>query len=120
VARARGVPAPLVSAAFLVLLGVATAEVSQITGSLLVFALLVMPAATARQITPRPGLGLALSVAVALLVVWVGLGLAFYSVYPVGFYVTTTGLVCYLGSAAARRAATRRRGGRSAPSGRVS
>ena len=39
---------------FLVLLGAATAEVSQITGSLLVFALLVMPAATAQRLTARP------------------------------------------------------------------
>ena len=38
------------SVAFLVLLGVAAAEVSQITGTLLVFALLVVPAATAQAL----------------------------------------------------------------------
>ena len=38
-----------------VLLGCAAAEVSQITGALLVFALLVMPAATAQRLTARPG-----------------------------------------------------------------
>ena len=41
-------PVRLVGAAFLVLLGVAAAGASQVTGSLLVFALLVAPAATAR------------------------------------------------------------------------
>ncbi|MDQ1739760.1 MAG: zinc/manganese transport system permease protein, partial [Pseudonocardiales bacterium] len=47
VAEARGVPVRLVGAAFLVLLAVAAAGTSQVTGSLLVFALLVTPAATA-------------------------------------------------------------------------
>src|SRR5450755_2542392 len=47
VAAARGVPVRLLSVTFLVVLGVAVAEASQITGSLLVFALLVAPAATA-------------------------------------------------------------------------
>ena len=50
VAAARGVPVRILSVAFLVLLGVAAAEVSQITGALLVFALLVMPAAAAQQL----------------------------------------------------------------------
>ena len=50
--------------AFLVLLGVAAAEASQITGSLLVFALLVLPAATAQRLTARPVVSLALAVAV--------------------------------------------------------
>ena len=54
VAAARGVPVRLLGAVFLVLLGCAAAEVSQITGALLVFALLVMPAATAQQLTSRP------------------------------------------------------------------
>ena len=42
---------------FLVVLGVAVAEAAQITGALLVFALLVVPAATAQVITARPVLG---------------------------------------------------------------
>ena len=42
--------------------GVATAEASQITGSLLVFALLVVPAATAQRLTARPVLSLLLTV----------------------------------------------------------
>ena len=58
VAAARGVPVRLLSVVFLVVLGVAVAEASQITGSLLVFALLVVPAATAQVVTARPVLGL--------------------------------------------------------------
>lgn len=88
VARASGVPVRLLGAVFLVLLGAATAEVSQITGSLLIFALLVMPAATAQIITARPGLSLLLTVLVGLAVSWAGFAFAFFTVYPIGFYIT--------------------------------
>ncbi|HET6210013.1 MAG TPA: metal ABC transporter permease, partial [Jatrophihabitans sp.] len=70
VARGRGVPVRLLSAIFLLLLGLAVAGTSQITGSLLVFALLGAPAATAARRTARPALGLALSVLRAVLVSW--------------------------------------------------
>ncbi len=96
VARARGVRVRLLSAVFLVLLGVAIAGTSQITGSLLVFALLVAPAATAARLTARPGLGIALSVAIAVLVTWLGAGIAFFSPYPIGFWVTTLAFGGYL------------------------
>lgn len=93
VARARGVPVGLVSAAFLVVLGVSAAATSEITGALLVFALLVLPAATAQRITARPVAGVALSVAVALLSAWTGLIAAYETDYPVGFTVTSAGMV---------------------------
>lgn len=102
VARARGVPVRALDVAFLLILGLAVAATSQITGALLVFALLVMPAATARQLTARPGLGIALSVAIALVVTWAGLVLAYYTIYPVGFYVTSFGFALYVAVRAVR------------------
>lgn len=96
VAAARGVPVRMVSLLFLVLLGLAAAEASQITGALLVFALLVMPAATAQRLTPRPVLGGAIAVVLALAVTWIGLGIAYYSPYPIGFWVTTLAFGAYL------------------------
>jgi zinc/manganese transport system permease protein len=96
VAAARGIRVRLLGLAFLVVLGLAVAETSQITGALLVFSLLVTPAATAQRLTLRPGLGVALSVAIALGVTWLGLALAYFSVYPVGFYVTTLAFGAYL------------------------
>jgi zinc/manganese transport system permease protein len=96
VARAAGVPTRLLAAAFLLLLGMAVAATAQITGALLVFALLVTPAATAQQLTARPGLGIALSVAIALAVTWVGLTIAFFSPYPVGFWVTSLSFGLYV------------------------
>jgi zinc/manganese transport system permease protein len=102
VAAARGVRVRGLGVAFLVLLGVAVAEASQITGSLLVFALLVMPPATAQRFTARPGLGLALSAVIGLVVTWLGLAVAYYSPYPVGFFITTFAFGLYLASFATR------------------
>lgn len=109
VARARGVPVGVVSTVFLVLLGAAAAEVSQVTGALLVFALLVMPAAAAQQLTARPALSFSLTIAFALVAVWLGLGLAYFSVYPVGFFVTSVGFAIFA-LASAWRAVTARVG----------
>ncbi len=96
VARAAGVPTRLVALTFLLLLAMAVAATAEITGALLVFALLVTPAATAQRLTARPGPGLALSVALALAVTWVGLGIAYFSPYPVGFWVTTLSFGLYV------------------------
>jgi zinc/manganese transport system permease protein len=96
VASARGIPVGLLGFGFLLVLGLAVAATSQITGALLVFALLVTPAATAHELTARPALGIALSVAIALAVTWLGLALAYFSIYPVGFYVTSLSFALYL------------------------
>jgi zinc/manganese transport system permease protein len=96
VARSSGVPVALLDALFLVILGLAIAATSQLTGALLVFALLVAPAAAAQQLTLRPVAGLVLSVVFALFTVWLALAIAYFSIYPVGFYVTTIGLVLYV------------------------
>lgn len=102
VAAARGVPVRLLSTVFLILLGCAAAEVSQITGALLVFALLVMPAATAQQLTARPMPSFALTILFGLATVWLGLAVAYFSIYPVGFYITTFGFAGYVLAAAGR------------------
>jgi zinc/manganese transport system permease protein len=107
VADARGVPVRALDIGFLLLLGVAVAATSQITGALLVFALLVAPAASAQLITSRPVAGLLLSVVLAVLVVWLALALAYFSIYPIGFYVTTLALGLYVLIQAGRRTARR-------------
>jgi zinc/manganese transport system permease protein len=100
VARARGVPVGRLDTGFLLILALAIAATSQITGALLVFALLVAPPACAQQITMRPLAGLALSVAFALVIAWLGLAIAYFSIYPVGFYVTTLAFGLYLATRA--------------------
>ena len=110
VARARGIRVRALGAGFLLVLGLAVAETSQITGALLVFALLVTPAATAHQLTARPGLGVALSVVLALAVTWGGLALAYFSIYPVGFFVTSLSFALYVLVRVTRAAGARRAG----------
>jgi zinc/manganese transport system permease protein len=100
VAGARGVPTRLLSSVFLLLLAVTTAEVSQITGALLVFALLVMPAAAAQRLTVNPRRSLTLAIVIGVLVTWLGLGVAYFSAYPIGFYITSFGFGAYLLAAA--------------------
>jgi zinc/manganese transport system permease protein len=114
VAQARGVPVRLVDTAFLLLLGLAAAGTSQVTGSLLVFALLVAPAAAASRLTARPVAGVLLSVLLALAFVWVGEAIAFFSLYPIGFWVTTLAFGTFV-ACTAYRALADRLGNRSDP-----
>jgi zinc/manganese transport system permease protein len=69
---------------------------------LLVFALLVAPAATAQLLTTRIALSLALTVALGVVITWVGLGLAFFFGYPVGFYISTVAFGVYVAARLAR------------------
>jgi zinc/manganese transport system permease protein len=108
VARARGVPTGAVSTCFLLLLGSMVAVVSQITGALLVFALLVLPAATAQQVTRRIGASLGVAVVTALIVVWASLFAAFYSPYPIGSWLSTLSFAFYVLARATKAIAERR------------
>lgn len=121
VATVRGAPVRLLNFGFLLLLALAVALAVQVVGVLLIFALLVAPAASAQRLTARPELGVALSVILALLSVWSGLIAAYFSSYPVGFYVTTFALVAYLAARLAQVIKRRRyqRGPRQAKSSSV-
>lgn len=107
VAAAHRVPTRALGTAFLLLLGATAAEVSQITGALLVFALLVLPPATAQLLTPKPARSLLLSVILAVATVWVALFVAYYSPYPIGFWLSSIAFIVYAVSFAATRLRTR-------------
>lgn len=96
-AEARGVPVRALSIIFLVLLGIAVAEAVQVVGTLLIFALLVTPAATAQHLTSRPPLAVGISALLAVLFTWVGLTAAYFGPYSVaGFYITSLAFGTYL------------------------
>ncbi|HVC84986.1 MAG TPA: metal ABC transporter permease [Solirubrobacteraceae bacterium] len=101
-AQADGVPVRALSVVFLVLVGLAVAATAQIVGVLLVFALLVAPAATAQQLTARIGWSLALAVALAVLTTWAALTLSYFTNDALGFFVTTIALVLYAAARGAR------------------
>jgi len=103
VAISRGVPARAIAAIFMVLVAVTVAEAVQAVGALLVFGLMVTPAAIAQNLTSRPYLALALSAGLAAAVVWLGLTLAFYIPYPASFFITALAFPGYLLSLLARR-----------------
>jgi len=102
VAAARGLPVRALSVGFLLLLALAAAEVAQITGTLLVFALLVVPAATAQALTARPALSVGLTLALGVAITWAALFAAFYRPYPIGFFLTSFAFAAYLAAAARR------------------
>jgi zinc/manganese transport system permease protein len=108
-ADARGVGVRRLTIVFLVLLGLAVAATSQITGVLLVFALLVTPAATAQALTARPVLSVALTILTGVAVVWIGLGISYFSVYPAGFFITSIAFVVYVLARLSAGALARRR-----------
>jgi zinc/manganese transport system permease protein len=95
-AEAKGVRVDLVSALFMVIVAVTTAEAMQIVGVLLVFALMVAPAASAMRLTQRVNRGIALSVGIAVVIAWASLTLAFYTDWPTSFWITALGALVYL------------------------
>ena len=104
VAEAHGIGLRRVSVLFLAIAAVATAESAEIVGVLLVFALMVGPAATAQRLTPRIGGGIALAAALAVGEAWAGLVCAYYTDWPATFWIASISGGLYL-------AASRVRGG---------
>jgi zinc/manganese transport system permease protein len=98
----------------MVILAIAVSEAVQVVGVLLIFALIVAPAAIAERFTTRPSRGVLLSAVLAVLFTWAGLTVAYYFPYPVGFFITTIAFWSYilarvLSGVVARRAAARPR-----------
>jgi zinc/manganese transport system permease protein len=96
VAEAKGVPTFFLGIAFMLLLAAAISIAVQAVGVLLIFSLLVTPAAIAERLATRPSDGIFISVSVALLSVWIGLFVSFYLPYPVSFFITTITFGTYL------------------------
>ncbi|MBV1836837.1 metal ABC transporter permease [Acetobacter estunensis] len=95
-AEARGVKLRLLSMLFLMLVGAATAECAQITGVLLVFALMVGPGAVAHRLGLSPLAGLVGSAVFALAEAWGGLVLSWWTDAPVSFWIALLGAVAYV------------------------
>lgn len=90
-AEARGVRTGLLTVLFMVIVALATAQAIQIVGVLLVFALMVAPAATALRLTRSFAAGLGLSVVLAVAIAWLSLVLAYFTDWPTSFWITALG-----------------------------
>jgi zinc/manganese transport system permease protein len=95
-AEAKGVSLRLYSVLFLAIVGLAVAECAQIVGVLLVFALMVGPAAAAQRMSSAIASGLLLTAGLALLEAWGGIALAFYTDWPASFWITALSAGIYL------------------------
>ncbi|SAL20525.1 ABC transporter permease [Caballeronia choica] len=102
-AEAKGVSLRFVSVLFLAITALAVAACTQIVGVLLVFALMVGPAAAAQNVTTRLWTGLVLAAVFALGQAWAGLVLAYYTDWPTSFWITMLAALVYGGSLVARR-----------------
>ena len=98
VALARGVPVRLLSILFHVLLAVTVAMAIQIVGALLVFALLIAPAASVAQFSRHPLTSIFLSIVVSLIITWTGLVLTVVGTgryLPASFYISALATLVY-------------------------
>jgi zinc/manganese transport system permease protein len=95
-AEAKGVPVTPLSIAFMAILAVAVTEAVQVVGVLLIFALIVTPAAIAVRFTSRPSIAIVTGIVLALLFTWLGLAIAYYSPHPVSFFITSLAFFTYL------------------------
>ena len=95
-AEAKGVSLTGLSIAILVIMAVAVTLASQVVGILLVFTLLIGPAAVAVQWTQKFWSGLLLSILISMVVVWLGLLLAYFADWPVSFWISSIILILYL------------------------
>jgi zinc/manganese transport system permease protein len=95
-AEAKGVSARLYGVLFLAIVALATAECAQIVGVLLVFTLMVGPAAAAQRLTSSILAGPLLALALALAEAWGGIALAYYTDYPASFWISALSVAVYL------------------------
>lgn len=95
-ASARGVPVTALSVGFMAILAVAVTEAVQVVGVLLIFALIVTPAAIAIRFTSHPPYAIGIGVGLALSFTWLGLAVAYFSPHPVSFFITSLAFFTYL------------------------
>lgn len=94
-AEARGVQTARLTSMFMIIVALATAQAIQIVGVLLVFALMVAPAATALRLTRTFAGGIGLSITLAVVIAWSSLVLAYITDWPTSFWITALGGLAY-------------------------
>lgn len=110
VAAARGLPVRTLSALFLIVMSLVIAAAVTVVGVLLIFALLVTPAATAVKLTARPVRAIGVGCAIAVASVWIGLVVSAFEPWPPSFTITTVACLLWLIVVETARLSDRRRG----------
>jgi len=104
-AEASGVPVRGVGIAFMAIVALAVSASVQIVGVLLVFALMVGPAAAAERLTTTLRATLALAALLALVEAWAGITVAFYTDWPTSFCISALSALVYFAAIALPRRA---------------
>lgn len=97
-AEAKGVPLRFVSTVFLALVALAVAACAQIVGVLMVFTLMVGPAAAAQRVASGLWSGIALAAVLALGEAWLGIVIAYHTDWPVSFCIAALSAIVYFGA----------------------
>ncbi|HZP21771.1 MAG TPA: metal ABC transporter permease [Bauldia sp.] len=97
-AEAKGLPIRLLGAIFMTLVALTVSASVQIVGVLLVFTLMVGPAAAAERLVSRFGAAATLAAGLALAEAWGGLVIAFYTDWPTSFCITALSGIVYFGA----------------------
>jgi zinc/manganese transport system permease protein len=103
VAAAQGVPVRLLGLGFMILLAVTVSFATMAVGALLVFALLLLPAAIAHQLTSHPFLALGLAAGLAVALTWLGITVGFYTSLPSSVCISLLAVVGYIVMVVGRR-----------------
>jgi len=96
VAEARGVPIRFLAILFLILVAITVSMSVQVVGVLLIFTLLVGPAATATRLVTQPLVAIAIAVVLGLFYTWLGIFFAINGTWPVSFYIAAISFFVYL------------------------
>ncbi len=103
VAEAKGLPVRLLGLVFLVLMGLVITMAVQVVGTLLLFALVVTPPATALRLTARPSRVVLLGVTIGLISVISGLVLSVMFNLPPSFFIVSCSFLIWILVLAATR-----------------
>jgi len=95
VAEARGVPTRLLAILFLILVAITVSISVQVVGVLLIFTLLVGPAATAMRIVKSPYHAILIAMVLGVAYSWVGIFIAAQTNLPVSFFIATLSFGTY-------------------------
>lgn len=94
-AEAKGISLFWISILFITILAIAVTLASQVVGIILVFTLLIGPAAIAMNLTQHFWSGILASITIAILVVWCGITLAYFTDWPISFWISTLVFFAY-------------------------
>lgn len=95
-AEARGMSLFWISIMFVIIMAIAVTLASQVVGVILVFTLVIGPAAISVQWTRHFWTGMILSILLSIAIVWIGIILSYVTDWPISFWISALVFVMYL------------------------